>query len=599
MYNDSIYSKATNKSKAVWSIINNNLNNNKSKNTINEININNNLVNDPYLIAQHLNKYFVDLPTKLNDEIGENVTEINSDPISKFPTLFLKPASEAEIYNIIMSLKISNSSGLDNLSSTLIKQSANYILSPLTFLINLSLLEGTFPSILKTARVFPLHKKGDNTLAENYRPVAILSTISKILERAVFNRIVEFATKHKIISESQHGFRKNRSTETAIVSFLDKLYENLDRKNKCVGLFMDLSKAFDLVNHTLLIEKLKKYGLRGKINDWLVSYLINRTQVVEVSGVKSEKLHIEFGVPQGSVLGPLLFLFYINDLPGFFDNFLIMFADDISYLCSRQTYEEVISDVQISLTEFSNQFKTNRLFLNITKTVFVIFSPRHTSYDKSQLIKIAGKSIEQVTTTKFLGVNIDNALNWESHIDSIAKKLSSVCYALYRLAKIASRTTVLAYYYAHFVSKLKYGIVVWGCSTHSQRLFKLQKKAVRYIIGVSKYTSCRNLFKELNILTLASMYILDIIVYVKNNLNMFLPNNYNHNYGTRERENLLTPMHNLSKYEESPKYQGIRLYNKIPNSLKNIENIKVFKNAMKKYLTDKCYYSIDEYLLDD
>lgn len=596
MYNDSFFSKSTNKSKAVWSIINNNLNHKKPKNEINEIKINNNLETDPYLIAQHLNKYFIDLPAKLNDDLDGNSTEINFHPNSNFPSLFLKPVSESEIYNIIMKLKNSNSSGLDNLSSTLIKQSVNFLVYPLTFLINFSLSEGTFPSVLKSARVFPLHKKGDNTLSENYRPVALLSTISKILERVVFNRIVEFATLHNIISDSQHGFRKKRSTETAIMSFLNNLYENLDQNKKCVGLFMDLSKAFDLVNHTLLIEKLKKYGLRGKVNDWIMSYLTNRTQVVEVNRVKSEKLNIVFGVPQGSVLGPLLFLFYINDLPGFFDDFLIMFADDNSYLCCSETFETAISNIQTSLTKFADHFKSNRLFLNISKTVFIIFSPRHTVYDKSHLIKIGSKSIEQACNTKFLGIYIDNALNWDSHIDSMAKKLSSVCYALYRLSKISSRTTVLAYYYTNFVSRATYGILFWGCSCHFERIFKLQKKAVRNIMGISKYTSCRNGFKDLNILTLPSIYILEILMYVKNNLSKFPPNNYNHNYDTRESDNLATPLHKLSKYEESPNYIGIKLYNRIPDFLKSIANIKAFKNETKKYLAVKCFYSVDEFL---
>ena len=596
MYNDSMYSKATNKTKAAWSIINNNLNNKRSKNKIHEIKINNNLVTDPYQIAQHLNTYFIDLPAKLNDDLGENNTEIRFNPNSNYPTLFLKPATESEIYNIIMELKNSDSSGLDNLSSNLIKQSVCYLVRPLTFLINLSLSEGTFPSVLKTARVFPLHKKGDNTLSENYRPVALLSTISKILERVIFNRIIEFATQHNIISDSQHGFRKNRSTETAIMSFLNNLYENLDQNKKCIGLFMDLSKAFDLVNHRILIEKLTKYGLRGKVNDWVMSYLTNRTQLVEVNGVKSKKLNIKFGVPQGSVLGPLLFLLYINELPGFFDDFLIMFADDNSYLCCRNTFETAISNVQTSLTKFSDHFKSNRLFLNISKTVFIIFSPRYNIQDKSHLIKIAGKSIEQVCHTKFLGIYIDNALNWDAHIDSVAKKLSSVCYALYRLSKISSMTTVLAYYYANFISRATYGILFWGSSCHFERLFKLQKKAVRNIVGVSKYTSCRNLFKELNILTLPSIYILEILLYVKNNLSKFLPNNYNHDYQTRECNNLSTPLHKLSKYEESPRYTGIKLYNKIPDFIKSIENIKSFKNEAKKYLIGKCFYSVNEYL---
>lgn len=596
LHNDLIYSQATNKSKTVWSIINNNLDIKETKSGIENIKIGDNLINDPYIIAQHLNKYFIDLPVKLNNELNENLERNNFMPVQEYPTLFLEPVTKSEIFNIIMNLKSGTSSGIDNLSSNLIKKSVDFIVAPLTFLINLSLSEGHFPSILKTAKVFPLFKKGDNTLPENYRPVATLSTISKILERVVFNRIVSFTIKYNILSESQHGFRKSRSTETAIMAFLNKLYNHLDKNDKCVGIFMDLSKAFDLINHKLLIEKLAKYGLRGKVNDWLVSYLSNRMQLVEVNRVKSDTLKLNIGVPQGSVLGPLLFLFYVNDLPNFFEDFLIMFADDNSYLCCKNTFLEVINSARTNITKFSNYFKADKLFLNISKTVFIIFSPRTSTYNESHLVKINGKSIEQVSSTKFLGVYIDNALTWEVHIDSTAKKLASVCYAIYRLTQIANKPTVMSYYYAHFVSRVSYGIMFWGCSHHSERIFRLQKKAVRYIAGVSKYSSCRNIFKDLNVLTLACIYILEIVLYVKTNLNIFPTNNFNHTYSTREKNYLNTPLHKLSKFEESPNYMGIKLYNKTPNFIKNTSNIKLFKKEMTNYLCNMGFYSIEEFL---
>ena len=204
--------------------------------------------------------------------------------------------------------------------------------------------------------------------------------------------------------------------------------------------------------------------------------------------------------------------------------------------------------------------------------------------------------MEQVRSTKFLGVYIDNALSWEPHIDSTAKKLAPVCYALYRLTQVSSRSTVISYYYAHFVSRASYGIIFWGCSHHFERIFRLQKKAVRYIAGVSKYSSCRNIFKDLNILTLACIYILEIVLYVKKNFNTFATNNFYHSYSTRERNNLNIPLHNLSKFEESPNYMGIKLYNNIPNCIKNIINVKAFKREMISYLSNMGFYSIEEYL---
>lgn len=347
----------------------------------------------------------------------------------------------------------------------------------------------------------------------------------------------------------------------------------------------------------MLLNKLQHYGLRGKIHDWLKSYLSNRTQVVEVNGVKSEMEEVSIGVPQGSVLGPLLFLFYINDLPQCIpDTNLIMFADDTSYLSCKNSVDDTQFDIQDKLKSFTTWFQENRLFLNISKTVFINFTPRVTKTLQSSLIRINKTSIEQVTSTKFLGVFIDNAVNWESHTEFLSKKLTPVCYALYRLQHISNSGTVISYYYAHFYSRLSYGIMFWGISHNADRIFKLQKMAVRNIANVTRRASCRNLFKKFNILPLASVYILKTLIYVKININMFSTNNFNHDYNTRGRDNLVIPGHNLTTYEQNPLYMGIKLYNKLTPEIKSIDNINLFKNKLKSLLHEKSYYSIHEFL---
>lgn len=363
---------------------------------------------------------------------------------------------------------------------------------------------------------------------------------------------------------------------------------------------MDLSKAFDLINHNLLLDKLSRYGLRGKLHDWLKCYLSDRNQVVVVNGIKSSKQDISCGVPQGSVLGPLLFLLYVNDLPDnvSIKNNLIMFADDNSYLCCSSSLTDVITSTKSEITNFTDWFKNNKLFLNISKTVFINFTPRISRILECNLLRIEGKSIQQVDSTKFLGVSIDNALSWESHINNLSKQLTSVCYAIYRLRQITSTETILSYYYAHFLSRISYGIICWGSSSNSQRIFRIQKRAVRNITGASKYTSCREIFKKLKILPLFCIYILHILLYMRNNINQFLPNNFNHDYNTRSADDLLIPRHNLSKYEESPQYMGIMLYNKIPPRIKNLDK-HTFSNIIKNVLMTKCYYSLQEYLEDD
>lgn len=597
--NEKIYNSSSSKSKAVWSIINSELGNkNNRSESIAEIKVDNEVIRNLVEIANQMNKHFTEIPNKLakNFVDSEPVTTLTRN-ITHYPTIFIDPVTENEIFNIITDLKKSNSVGLDKISSNMLKSVVNHIVKPLTYLINRSLSEGIFPDILKVAKIIPLHKKGDKTSIDNYRPIALLSSISKILERVIFKRIVAFSLQHNILCDEQHGFRGGRSTTTAMLSFLNNLYDSLDKNNKCFGLFMDLSKAFDLVEHALLIEKLSNYGFRGKLSEWLVSYLSNRKQAVEINGVMSHTLDVTCGVPQGSVLGPLLFILFVNDLPSVANECnLIMFADDNSCLNYNKNVHDLTTDTQQKIESFVAKFNSDKLLINREKTVFIHFTPGFINYNESYLLSIKGKSLAQVNSTKFLGIHIDNSLNWQVHINVLCKKLSSVCFALYRLKPITNQSVLLSYYYAQFYSRLTYGIIFWGSSHYSERVFIFQKRALRNIVGVNRLTSCRNIFKQLQILPLACIYILEIVTYVKSNIHEFLRNSHNHTYDTRHQNNLIIPSHTLSLYERSPKYMGVKLYNKLPEHLRELNNVKHFRRKVRLYLLDHIFYNTSEYM---
>lgn len=595
LYNDQTYSDSINKSKAAWSIINDNVNNSQKKNNIRELKIGDQLIEDKTQIADYLNLFFRNLENNTTVNSYANSGEIKQTSV--YSTMFLESTTEAEIFNIIMSLKNSWSSGIDNISSNLLKHSCEYIIPPLTSLVNSSIRNGIFPSALKLAKVIPLHKGGDTKNAGNYRPIALLSTIAKVLERVIFDRIYKFAVHNDIFADSQHGFRRGRSVTTAIYDYVTELHNNLNNAKKCVGIFMDLSKAFDMVDHQLLLDKLYRYGLRGKIHNWIQSYLSDRSQLVEFDGVRSATLTLSKGVPQGSVLGPLLFLFFINEIPEISKNFTIMFADDISLLCPRSTLSLSLDSAQESLDSCCNYFCKNNLLLNTSKTVFMNFTPRISVYYESFLLKVQNRSIAQVPHTKFLGLHLDSSLNWKVHIDNLTSRLSSSCYALYRLSRVANRSTVMSYYYANFYSRATYGLIFWGASPCAVRVFVMQKRAVRYIAGLKCGDSCRDAFITFNIMTLPCLYIFYILCFVRENLHTFPKNNFSHSYNTRNGNDLLCPNHMLSIFEQSPAYMGVKLYNGLPSYIKQIESIKEYKKKLKLFLLTRSFYSIDEFLL--
>lgn len=384
-----------------------------------------------------------------------------------------------------------------------------------------------------------------------------------------------------------------------MLGFLTDLYDNLDKNHRCVGIFLDLSKAFDLVDHSLLIDKLTKYGFRGKFGDWLCSYLTNRKQFTTVNGCKSLTKNILCGVPQGSVLGPLLFLLFVNDLLSTItESSLILFADDTSCLVWDSNTDNLRTRSQTRLNELVNWFNTNKLLINRDKTVFLQFSPRINEINQSSLLRIDNKSIQQVQAVKFLGIHMNNSLSWETHINELSKHLASSCFALYRLKFVTNRSVMLSYYYAFFYSRLKYGIIFWGSSPHSSRIFKLQKKALRNILSLGNRESCREKFKEMRILTIPCVFIFEIAVYVRSNIHNFKTNNFFHNYSTRFGNDLMLPLHTLSIYEKDPRYCGIQIYNKLPNSIKSISNLKRFKLSLESVLIERSFYSIAEFMAD-
>lgn len=598
LYNRDLYLRSDNKSKAVWRIISDNIGNNKNRNSIDGVTVNSRFVTDPGLIAEEFSSRLYEVPMGLRDRLGlaDSVTLLAMN--KQFPTIFLTPVTPDCVYDVIRQLKCSNSSGMDNVSANILKSSAIYIVDLLSFLMNLSITEGVFPDVLKTARVVPIYKKGDSADFNSYRPVSLLPSVSKVFEKLMLQKFFSFVERNETISTVQHGFIGGRSTTSAILHFLSCLYDNMDRRCKCIGIFLDLSKAFDLVDHSRLLYKLAAYGFRGTAYKWLKSYLADRSQLVDIGGVLSSPRSVQCGVPQGSVLGPFLFLLFVNDLPAAFESQgLTMFADDNCYLCKSDSVREVRAEAQRMLNKFYSWFKENKLILNKEKTVFMKFSARVTPINESLLLKIDNRSIQQVHGTKFLGVYLDENLRWNLQVDSLAGRLSSVCFALFMLRPKVQRYILISYYHAMFVSRAVYGIIFWGASAHMSRIFRIQKKAIRNILGLSARESCRDYFRMLKLLTLPSLYIREVLIVIYRSLGAFARNSDIHSYYTRGGDNLLLPRHNLSLTERNPLYAGIKFYNYLADDIKSAPNVNTFKKLVTSLLIDKELYTIDDFYL--
>jgi retron-type reverse transcriptase len=324
--------------------------------------------------------------------------------------LALFPTDTSEIKNIIMSIKNSSACGIDQIPITVIKSVVDCISSVLASLINHSISKEIFPDALKIAKVIPIYKAGDKSLISSYRPISLLTTFSKVFEKVILKRLENFLEKHKLLSDNQFGFRKNRSTQLALTSYLDKLTEALDKNEYAISLFIDLSKAFDTIDHSLLLKKLYSYGIRGLAYDYIKSYLSNRLQYVETHGMSSSLLSITCGVPQGSILGPILFLLYINDISACTKLLkLFLFADDTTILYSSKDINELIKTMNKELETISDWFKLNKLSLNTAKTNYMIFKPIKNEIIHPNLL-LNETAVVRVHSTRFLGVEIDEKL---------------------------------------------------------------------------------------------------------------------------------------------------------------------------------------------
>ena len=456
-----------------------------------------------------------------------------------------------------------------------------------------------FPDSYKIAQVIPLFKGGDREDPNCYRPISLLPTISKILEKLLATRLIKFLTKYKILSKDQFGFRAKFSTEYAIVDIYDKLIKNLDEKKSSCAIFLDLAKAFDSVSHQILLCKLQCYGVRGKALDLFKSYLSSRSQFVKLpNGTKSFLSEVEFGVPQGSILGPLLFLLFINDLPCATNLYVKLFADD-TFLCAQnKNFASLQKEVNTELDKVFVWLASNKLTLNIKKSKFMLITNKQNIPDFC--VKMNDSPLEICKSYKYLGVVIDDKLKWDAHIKYISTKISKACGALARLRNCTDIEILKNVYHALIHSYLRYGILIWGNSSKTMRnpLQTQLNKAVRIMVSAPfGNIDLQPAYDYLGILDVSKLYMLETAKYHFKFVNDQLPTqigNYfptqtvTHTHGLRSRSSNKPPRF-VSKSrigERSIQYKGSQIWKAMPLDVKNCETLPKFKTAYKKYLLE-------------
>ena len=459
-------------------------------------------------------------------------------------------------------------------------------LIPLLRLIQNSFQSGTFPEKLKIARITPLHKSGDVSNPSNFRPISTLSYYSKIYEKLIANRILSFCKKFSIISPDQFGFQPGVSTCDALVELSESIYKSLDEKKHHMVALIDIKKAFDSVNHDILLKKLDSYGIRGLTLRWLQSYLQDRKCYIEMNDLKSEILTFNVGVPQGSVLGPILFLMYVNDLPSLSQNVqTVLFADDTTLSTSRSDYSELVQLTNDEFNKISQWTNLNQLTLNTEKTELMLITNRY--FVENLDFRIQNESIIPKTNCKFLGVILDNKLTFKSHIDSILSKVSRHSGILYKIKNNLPVTTRVNYYFAFIYPYLSYNIIVWGGTykCHLNPLITFHKRIIRIICDAGYRDHTSPLYKKLKILKFEDIYKFNLLIYMfkARNKGQYL---VEHERLTRSRDQARSIYHRLELTQHAVSYVGPKIWNSLPANIASIQRLGQFKRSLKKYLID-------------
>ena len=519
----------------------------------------------------------------------------NQCPLFKFQSV-----TEEEVGKIIRSLPSNKTPGLDKVTARVLKDSLPITLSAITNLVNTSFSSNTFAQVWKSAEVIPILKSGDPDEPSNTRPISLLPIMSKVCERSAHSQFVDFLDQNEKISKLQSGNRRFHSTETALLYFADEILKNMDDKKVSVIVLLDMSKAFDSIRHDLMLSKLHRIGVSSGACTWFGSYLSQRCQVVNIANSVSDPLPLTVGVPQGSILGPVLFTLYVNDLLSVPRHCQAMgYVDDTKIFLGLPSSQisDAVTALNKDLSEIARWCCTNSLLINPDKTkLLVIGVPQLTrSLPSIPPVKLLGKEIKSVTVAKDLGVIFDSSLSFNEHVTKTVSDCMHRLIRINRIKHLLDRKTLLSLINAFVFSKLFYCSSVWSntSKTNIKRLQLVQNFAGRIVLGLRKYDRISDGLESLKWLPIADKLFLNDSVMVHKCLNGRAPDYLSqkftrrldlHNRDTRNKKDLNLPRCRLKTGQRSFAYRGAACWNSLPKDLKEVVDGRIFKKRFVNML---------------
>ena len=604
--------------KKSWKVLNEVLNRNTVKNCTIHLKNGEDTIKEPKELADCFNKFFTsiasNIATKINPVLMEPCNTGSPDIALNFQMSDV-PIQRQEFIEAVNNFPSKMSWDTNDLSMSFIKAIATYLSEPLLHIFNCSLSAGVVPNKFKIAKVVPIFKSGEHLDVNNYRPISLLSNFSKIFEKIIHGRLTKYLDSNNIISEYQFGFRKGHSTIHPLTLLIDRAARALNDKKHLVIIFCDLKKAFDTCDPSILLSKLHSIGIQGTEYNWFKSYLTNRKQYVSIANVRSKMLDIKLGVPQGSVLGPLLFNLYINDLPKSSLFTSLMFADDAALIMEDDNIEKLISSSNVELQKICTFFRMNRLSLNPDKTKYIIMSnsnfvhrgkysifinDNNNNYHCEKYIKELSRITpdDKIPAIKYLGVYIDPKLKFDYHLTQISNKISKAIYSLRRSKHLLNSKSLLTLYYSLVHCHLNYANEVWSCVPHSSlnTLVKKQKMALRIITNSKSNAHTEPLFKKHHVLPLIDLIFLNKTTFIQSSLvktsPIILQNRWMTNdearvgTGLRSDADVYVPFARTDAISRLPYYSFPKLINVVPREIRMLTTTK-FKQRLKTHVMNK------------